>query len=66
MCSDHALTIFIQGDGVAHAFEAILKSSQLNVTKNVANVIGSQMSMQSSVFGRLGKQLESNINCKGD
>ncbi len=31
-----------------------MKSSHLNVTKNVANAIGSQMSMQSSAFGRLG------------
>ncbi|KAK3172503.1 hypothetical protein OEA41_005825 [Lepraria neglecta] len=43
-----------QGDGVAQAFESILKASHLNVTKNVLNAIGSQMSMQSSVFGRLG------------
>ncbi len=31
-----------------------MKSSHLNVTKRLVNVIGSQMSMQSSVFGRLG------------
>ncbi len=31
-----------------------MKSSHLNVTKPLPGVIGSQMSMQSSVFGRLG------------
>jgi len=31
-----------------------MKASHLNVIKNAANVIGSQMSMQSSVYGRLG------------
>ena len=39
---------------MAQAFEGIVKASHLNVTKNAANVIGSQMSMQSSIFGRLG------------
>lgn len=42
------------GESVAQAFENVVKSSHLNVTKNVANAIGSQMSMQSSIFGRLG------------
>ncbi|KAF6222916.1 hypothetical protein HO133_000967 [Letharia lupina] len=42
------------GDSVAQAFESIVRSSHLNVTKDVANAIGSQMSMQSSIFGRLG------------
>ena len=36
------------------AFENITKSSHLNVTKNIINVIGSQMMMQASVFARLG------------
>ena len=31
-----------------------MKSSHLNVTKNIANAVGSQMSMQSSIFGRIG------------
>ena len=37
------------------AFEGITKASHLNVTKRVLNVVGSQMAMQSSIFGRLGK-----------
>lgn len=32
-----------------------MKASHLNVTKNVVNAVGSQMMMQSSVFGRLGR-----------
>lgn len=36
----------------------------MNVTKNVANAIGSQMSMQSSVFGRLGMSLHLFEGCK--
>ncbi len=43
-----------QGESVSTAFESILKASHLNVTKNVVNAIGSQMMMQSSIFGRLG------------
>ena len=38
------------------AFEGTTKSSHLNITKDVANVVGSQMLMQSSIFGRLGVQ----------
>ncbi|KAL9132294.1 MAG: hypothetical protein Q9175_006534 [Cornicularia normoerica] len=41
------------GDSVAQAFESIVKSSHLNLTKNIANAVGSQMSMQFSIFGRL-------------
>ena len=37
------------------AFEGITKASHVNVTKRVLNVVGSQMAMQSSIFGRLGK-----------
>ena len=48
------LLIACQGESVASAFECVLKASHLNVTKNVANAVGSEMSMQSSVFGRLG------------
>ena len=49
-----AKLLLSNGDSVAQAFEAIVKSSHLNVTKNVANAVGSQMSIQSSMFGRLG------------
>lgn len=43
-----------QGDSVAHAFESIVKASHLNLTKNLPTAVGGQMSMQSSIFGRLG------------
>ena len=36
------------------AFEGVVKSSHLNVIKEIANVVGGQMLMQSSIFGRLG------------
>ena len=36
------------------AFENITKASHLNIVKDVFNAIGSQMAMQSSLFGRLG------------
>lgn len=45
-----------QGESVSMAIESITKASHLNVTKNVANAVGSQMAMQSSLFGRLGKE----------
>jgi anaphase-promoting complex subunit 5 len=45
-----------QGESVSMAIESITKASHLNVTKNVANAVGSQMAMQSSLFGRLGKK----------
>ena len=46
---------------MAQAFEGIMKASHLNLTKHVDNVIGSQMAMQSSVFGRLGKCLDCTV-----
>ena len=36
------------------AFENITKASHLNIVKDVVDAIGSQMAMQSSLFGRLG------------
>ncbi|MCJ1260973.1 Anaphase-promoting complex subunit 5 [Lobaria immixta] len=47
------------GENVSHAFECLLKASHLNVTKNVVNAIGSQMMMQSSIYGRLGVTCQS-------
>ncbi len=42
------------------AIEGVIKSSHLNITKNVPNAVGSQMAMQSSIFGRLGMPLGKN------
>ena len=39
---------------MAQALEGVVKSSHLNIFKGIANVVGSQMLMQSSMFGRLG------------
>ncbi|KAL8826785.1 MAG: hypothetical protein Q9191_003584 [Dirinaria sp. TL-2023a] len=43
------------GESIPTAFECITKASHLNVTKRILNVVGSQMAMQSSIFGRLGR-----------
>ena len=48
-----------QGDSVAIAFENVTKSSYLNVIRNVNNNTGSQFSIQSTIFSRLGQCLES-------
>ena len=37
------------------AFENVIRASHLNVMKYIANATGSQMSMQASLFSRLGK-----------
>jgi anaphase-promoting complex subunit 5 len=42
------------GESIALAFENILRSSQLNVTKNMMANVGSQMMLQSSLWSRLG------------
>jgi anaphase-promoting complex subunit 5 len=42
------------GESVASAFENILKSSQLIVEKNMKSMMGPQMAMYSSLWGRLG------------
>ena len=43
-----------QGESVPSAFENIIRSSHLNVTKNMTSAVGSQMLLQSSLWGRLG------------
>ncbi|KAL6713553.1 APC5 protein [Lecanora helva] len=47
-----------KGEGISQAFESIMKASHLNVTKSAVNVVGSQMSMHSAIFGRIG------VNCQ--
>ena len=42
------------GESIATAFENILKSSQLIVDKNMKSMMGPQMAMYSSLWGRLG------------
>jgi anaphase-promoting complex subunit 5 len=42
------------GESVATAFENILRSSQLSVTKNMMNNVGAQMMLQSSLWSRTG------------
>lgn len=43
-----------KGESVASAFENILRSSELSVTKNMMNNVGVQMMLQSSLWSRLG------------
>jgi anaphase-promoting complex subunit 5 len=42
------------GESIATAFENMLKSSQLIVDKNMKSMLGPQMAMYSSLWGRLG------------
>jgi anaphase-promoting complex subunit 5 len=42
------------GESIATAFENILKSSQLIVDKNMKSMMGPQMAIHSSIWGRLG------------
>jgi anaphase-promoting complex subunit 5 len=42
------------GESIASAFENILRSSQLNVTKSMMSNVGVQMMLQSSIWSRLG------------
>lgn len=45
----------IKGDSVALAFENVVKATHLNISKGLTAMIGGQMALQSSIFGRLGK-----------
>lgn len=47
------LTI-LQGEGLASAFENIVKASYVNVTKNLVNSMGPLLLLQSSLFARIG------------
>jgi len=49
-----AKTGLANGESVATAFENILRSSELSVTKNMMNNVGAQMILQSSLWSRLG------------
>ena len=42
------------GESIATAFENILRSSQIIITKNLVNTVGSLMLMQSATWSRLG------------
>ena len=43
-----------QGDSLASVFESIAKSSHLNVTKGITNVVGPTLLMRGSVYNRIG------------
>ncbi|KAI9888785.1 MAG: Anaphase-promoting complex subunit 5 [Vezdaea aestivalis] len=43
-----------EGESIASAFENILRSSHLNISKGVENIIGSQLLVHTSIWSRLG------------
>ena len=45
----------LKGESLGSAFESVVRSSYLNITKNVPGALGSQMMVESSLHGRLGK-----------
>ncbi|MCJ1367712.1 Anaphase-promoting complex subunit 5 [Acarospora aff. strigata] len=49
-----AKLLLTNGDSIAVAFENLVKATHLNITKNVTAMVGAQMAMQASIFGRLG------------
>ena len=53
LLSESKLTLS-KGDSIASAFENILRSSELSVTKNMMNNVGMQMMLQSTLWSRLG------------
>lgn len=53
LLSEAKLTL-AKGESVASAFENILRSSELSVTKNMMSNVGVQMMLQSSLWSRLG------------
>ncbi len=53
-----------KGESVATAFEDILRSSELSVTKNQMNNVGVQMMLQSSLWSRLGVAHLSWVYCE--
>ena len=57
MLDDTKLT---EAESLAIVFESLAKASHLNITKNITSVIGSQMGVESSLFGRLGWQSHKN------
>ncbi|KAL7267537.1 APC5 protein [Rhizina undulata] len=59
-----AKQILVGGESIPAAFESILRSSHLNVTKYIHNAMGSQILLQSSLWGRLGISYLSQLNCE--
>lgn len=52
------------GDSVATAFENLLKSSHLNVNKNMKSMAGSEMAMMATLWSRLGVTTLSRQYCE--
>jgi anaphase-promoting complex subunit 5 len=53
------------GESVSSAFENVLRSSQLNVSKNMMSNVGVQMLLQSSLWSRLGVTYLAWSYCEG-
>lgn len=59
-----ARLMLAQGDSVSQALENVLRSSHINITKDIPSVVGSQMMLQSIIFGRLGVTAQAWITCE--
>ncbi|KAF8476143.1 anaphase-promoting complex subunit 5-domain-containing protein [Kalaharituber pfeilii] len=59
-----AKQLLVGGESIPAAFESILRSSHLNITKNIHNAMGSQILLQSAIWGRLGISYLSWMNCE--
>lgn len=51
-------------ESLGFAFESLMRSSYLNITKGIHNAFGSQMMLQSAVWSRLGVAAAAIINCE--
>lgn len=49
-----AKAILMSGESIAKAFENILRSSAISVSRNLVNNMGAKMLLQSTLWGRLG------------
>lgn len=56
--------ILLSGDSIPAAFESLLRSSHINITQRIQNAMGSQILLQSTMWGRLGISQLAWINCE--
>ncbi|KAI5777394.1 anaphase-promoting complex subunit 5-domain-containing protein [Geopyxis carbonaria] len=59
-----AKQILFLGESIPAAFECLLRSSHLNVTKQIHNGIGPQMLLSSALWNRLGVAYLASTNCQ--
>jgi hypothetical protein len=49
-----SVLIYCQGEGTLEALEYLYQAAQLNMVHHIYSNVGTQLLMQSSVYGRLG------------